>query len=128
MKYLTVLTVLPVSLTTQAQATAQRPDNIIHDGVVYKLHTPIPNKHFPLESLWSDRKTTPNLSEGPGGSTGAGAGLQLAPPPPPGPSNRAHLSPPPKGGKPNCQLRQVAPTRMRYADSLARVGLTVLGK
>ncbi len=67
MKYLTLLVVVFACLATQAQATMQVPDIITHDGIVYKLHTPTPNKALPLEILWKDHKSRPRLSEGPGG-------------------------------------------------------------
>ena len=53
-------------LATQANATEQRPDIIIHDGVIYNLHGG-PNKDFPLELFWNDPNTRPNLCENPGG-------------------------------------------------------------
>jgi len=66
MKYLILILILFACIATPVQATMQRPDIITHDGLVYKLR-PVSDKYLPLESLWSDHESRPNLSEGPGG-------------------------------------------------------------
>lgn len=66
MKHLAILMLTLTSLTTSAHATRQRPDIVLHDGVVYKLLERA-NRGFPLEMLWKDRKARPRLSEGPEG-------------------------------------------------------------
>ncbi len=69
----TVLVVIALScLAMPAMATWQRPDLIAYDGILCELHTPLPNKNLPLESLWPDRKDRPNLSEMPNGLASTG--------------------------------------------------------
>jgi hypothetical protein len=66
MKLLAILTIGLMAFVAQAQATEQSPDVVIHDGVIYKLHER-PNGKFPMEILWADRESRPNLSQGPHG-------------------------------------------------------------
>jgi hypothetical protein len=67
MKTFSLFVIALAYVATPTLATQQQPDLILYDGVLYELHTPVPNTDLPLESLWTDRENRPYLYAGPNG-------------------------------------------------------------
>ncbi len=69
MKHMIFLIAFISCLAAQTYATEQRPDIVIHEGVIYNIYQE-ENKDFPLELLWKDPNTTRPaqvLTDSPGG-------------------------------------------------------------
>jgi len=53
--------ILAVVLSSVSYATDQRADIILHNGIIYQLHTPTPNRTLPLDSLFRGDERKPRL-------------------------------------------------------------------
>jgi len=50
--------ILAFVLNSVSHGTPQRPDIILHNGIVYRLHTPLQNRTLPLRELRGVRGVT----------------------------------------------------------------------